>query len=80
MLYSFKRKAQFICIVPEKGRKSHEGGLNLNYKKKNLKKFIKKLREKNCACLFYWANIDDIKMSKLYYNADCRNTYWQTMY
>ena len=63
---ALREKPQFICIVPEKRKEiTTEGGLNLNYKKKNLKKFIKKLREKKLrVSLFIEPNIDDIKMSK----------------
>ena len=47
---ALREKPQFICIVPEKRKEiTTEGGLNLNYKKKNLKKFIKKLEKKNYA-------------------------------
>ena len=45
---ALKRKPPFICIVPEKRKEiTTEGGLNLNYKKKFLKKIINKLKKIN---------------------------------
>ena len=39
---ALREKPQFICIVPEKRKEiTTEGGLNLNYKKKNLKNLSK---------------------------------------
>ena len=68
-----REKPRFICIVPEKRKEiTTEGGLNLNYKRKYLKKFIKKLKDKKLrVSLFIEPNVDDIKMSKLYFNVDC---------
>ena len=38
---AIKQKPRFICIVPEKRKEvTTEGGLNLNYKKKFLKKIL----------------------------------------
>ena len=38
---ALKRKPPFICIVPEKRQEiTTEGGLNLNFKKKFLKKLL----------------------------------------
>ena len=70
---ALREKPKFICIVPEKRKEiTTEGGLNLNYKKNYLKKFIKKLKNKKLrVSLFIEPNIDDIKMSKLYYDVDC---------
>ena len=47
---ALREKPQFICIVPEKRKEiTTEGGLNLNYKKKNLKKIYQKIKRKNYA-------------------------------
>ena len=41
-----RNKPPFICIVPEKRKEvTTEGGLNLNYNKKFLKKIILKLKK-----------------------------------
>ena len=60
---AIKQKPRFICIVPEKRKEvTTEGGLNLNYKKKFLKKIIKKLQNNGSrVSLFIEPKIDDIK-------------------
>ena len=69
---ALKQKPSFICIVPEKRKEiTTEGGLNLSYKNKSLKKIIYKLkRNKSRVSLFIEPNLNDIKESKLL-NADC---------
>ena len=69
---ALNRKPPFICIVPEKRKEiTTEGGLNLEYKKGNLKKIIKKLKKNNSrVSLFIEPNLTDIKKAKLL-NADC---------
>ncbi len=69
---ALKSKPPFICIVPEKRKEiTTEGGLNLNYNKKNLKKIIFKLKKnKSRVSLFIEPSIKDIKISKLL-GADC---------
>ena len=69
---AIKSKTPFICIVPEKRKEiTTEGGLNLSYKNKSLKKIIYKLkRNKSRVSLFIEPNLNDIKESKLL-NADC---------
>ena len=43
---ALKHKPSFVCIVPEKRKEvTTEGGLNLNYKKKFLKKCILQLKK-----------------------------------
>ncbi len=67
-----KHKPPFICIVPEKRKEiTTEGGLNLNYKIKNLKKIIKILKKNKLrVSLFVEPKIKDIKKSKVL-GADC---------
>tara|TARA_B100000767_G_scaffold275194_1_gene310951 strand:- start:3441 stop:4166 length:726 start_codon:yes stop_codon:yes gene_type:complete len=62
----------FICIVPEKRKEvTTEGGLNLNYNKKFLKKIIKKLKDNKArVSLFVEPSLKDINNSKKL-NADC---------
>ncbi len=69
---ALKNRPPFICIVPEKREEiTTEGGLNLNYKKKFLKKLINKLKKnKSRVSLFIEPSIKDIKASKDL-NADC---------
>ena len=69
---ALKRKPPFICIVPEKREEiTTEGGLNLNFKKKFLKKIINKLKKnKSRISLFIEPNLNDIKEAKNL-NADC---------
>ena len=44
---ALNQKPNFICIVPEKRKEvTTEGGLNLKYKKKFLRKIINKLKKK----------------------------------
>ena len=68
-----KNKPNFICIVPEKREEiTTEGGLNLNYKRLFLKKYIEKLRRNNFrVSLFVEPNEKDILDSKFYFGADC---------
>ena len=69
---ALKCKPPFICIVPEKRKEiTTEGGLNLSYKKKFLKKIIYKLKNNNSrVSLFIEPNKSDIKTAKLL-NVDC---------
>ena len=69
---ALKRKPPFICIVPEKRQEiTTEGGLNLNYRKKNLKMMIEKLKRKGSrVSLFIEPNLADIYLAKKL-NADC---------
>ena len=69
---ALNRKPPFICIVPEKRKEiTTEGGLNLEYKKENLKKIIKKLKKNNSrVSLFIEPNLTDINKAKLL-NVDC---------
>ena len=69
---ALKSKPPFVCIVPEKREEiTTEGGLNLNYNKKLLKKIIKKLKENNSrVSLFIEPSLKDINDSKNL-NADC---------
>ena len=63
---ALKYKPNFVCIVPEKRKEvTTEGGLNLNYKKKFLKKIILKLKKNGSRIsLFIEPKIEDIKVSK----------------
>ncbi len=67
-----KHRPPFICIVPEKRKEvTTEGGLNLNYKTKFLKKIISSLKKNNSRIsLFVEPSLVDIKKAKLL-NADC---------
>ena len=69
---AIRNKPKSICIVPEKRKEiTTEGGLNVNKKKKILKKLIKILKKNKIQIsLFIEPNIRDIKLS---YNlgADC---------
>ena len=69
---ALKHKPNFVCIVPEKRKEiTTEGGLNLNYKKKYLKKIIIKLKNNGSRIsLFIEPNIQDIKQAK-YLESDC---------
>ena len=69
---ALNRKPPFICIVPEKRKEiTTEGGLNLEYKKENLKKIIRKLKKNNSrVSLFIEPNLTDINKAKLL-NVDC---------
>jgi len=69
---AIRHKPNFICLVPEKRKEiTTEGGLNLNYKKKLVKNFIRKLKNKNIrVSLFIEPSIKDVYLSK-YINADC---------
>ena len=70
---ALKQKPKFICIVPEKRKEiTTEGGLNLNFRKIFLRKIINKLKKNGArVSLFIEPNLDDIKKSKNYFNADC---------
>ena len=67
-----KHKPPFICIVPEKRKEiTTEGGLNLNYKIKNLTRIINKLKKNKLrVSLFVEPRLKDIKKSKAL-GADC---------
>ena len=69
---ALKQKPSFVCIVPEKRKEiTTEGGLNLNYKKKFLKKLIKTLKLNSTRIsLFVEPKIKDIKIAK-FLNSDC---------
>ncbi len=69
---ALKHKPPFVCIVPEKRKEiTTEGGLNLNHKKKFLKKIIGDLkRHKIRVSLFVEPSLKDIDTAKKY-NADC---------
>ena len=69
---ALRHKPKFVCIVPEKRKEiTTEGGLNLNYKKKFLKKIILKLKKNGSrVSLFIEPKIKDIKISKEL-NVDC---------
>ena len=69
---ALRRKPPFICIVPEKRKEiTTEGGLNLNFNKKFLRKLIKKLKKnKSRISLFIEPKIKDIHRAKEL-GADC---------
>jgi len=69
---ALKYLPNFVCIVPEKRKElTTEGGLNLNYNSRLLKKFIYKLKKKNIrVSLFIEPNINNISKSKNL-GADC---------
>ena len=69
---ALKHKTPFICIVPEKRKEiTTEGGLNLDFNKKFLKKIIYKLKKNNSrVSLFIEPSLSDIKKAKLL-NTDC---------
>ena len=69
---ALKHKPNFVCIVPEKRKEvTTEGGLNLNYKKKFLKKIISMLKKNGLRIsLFIEPKTKDIKISKEL-NVDC---------
>ena len=69
---ALNNKPPFICIVPEKRKEiTTEGGLNLNYNKKFLKKIINKLKKnKSRVSLFIEPSFKDVIESKNL-NADC---------
>tara|TARA_Y100000591_G_C21679314_1_gene617236 strand:+ start:99 stop:824 length:726 start_codon:yes stop_codon:yes gene_type:complete len=69
---ALKNKPPFICIVPEKRQEiTTEGGLNLKFKTKFIKKLIHKLKKNNSrVSLFVEPSLKDIKMSKDL-KADC---------
>ena len=70
---AMKFKPDFICFVPEKRKEiTTEGGLNLDYNKKFLKKIIIKLKKNGSRIsLFIEPKIRDLKLAKFYFNADC---------
>jgi len=63
---ALRNKPKYVCIVPEKRAEiTTEGGLNLNDKKKFIKKMIKRLkRRKIRVSLFVEPKISDIKLSR----------------
>ena len=63
---ALKRRPKFICIVPEKRKEiTTEGGLNLNYNKRLLKKIIYSLKaNKSRISLFIEPKLSDIKKAK----------------
>jgi|TARA_B100001093_G_scaffold466569_1_gene485071 pyridoxine 5-phosphate synthase len=69
---ALRHKPNFVCIVPEKRKEiTTEGGLNLNYKNKFLKKIISKLKKNGSrVSLFIEPKISDIRISKEL-NVDC---------
>tara|TARA_B100000579_G_scaffold416514_1_gene412164 strand:+ start:966 stop:1688 length:723 start_codon:yes stop_codon:yes gene_type:complete len=69
---SLRQKPSFVCIVPEKRKEiTTEGGLNLNYKKKFIKRMIKDLRNNGSrVSLFIEPKIKDIEQAKLL-QTDC---------
>ena len=69
---ALKYKPKYVCIVPEKRDEiTTEGGLNLNKKKKYLKKIIKELKKRKIrVSLFIEPKIADINLSKTL-GADC---------
>jgi len=69
---ALRHKPNFVCIVPEKRKEiTTEGGLNLDYKKKFLKRIISRLKKNGSRIsLFIEPTITDIIASKAL-NADC---------
>ena len=69
---ALRNKPPFICIVPEKRKEvTTEGGLNLNYNKKFLKKIILKLKKnKSRVSLFIEPSLKDVYESRKL-NVDC---------
>jgi pyridoxine 5-phosphate synthase len=69
---ALRNKPAFVCIVPEKRKEiTTEGGLNLGYNQKKLKKTIKQLKSNGIrVSLFIEPNLEDIKISKKL-NSDC---------
>ena len=69
---ALRHKPDYVCIVPEKRAEvTTEGGLNLNRKKKFLKKIINIFRKRNIrVSLFVEPKISDIALSKKF-GADC---------
>ncbi len=63
---ALKHKPHSVCIVPEKRKEiTTEGGLNLNYKEKLLKKIILKMKTRGIrVSLFIEPNLSDIKKAK----------------
>ncbi len=70
---ALKQNPAFVCIVPEKRKEiTTEGGLNLSYKKKFLKKLVTELKKnKTRVSLFIEPSIKDIKDAKFFFNVDC---------
>jgi pyridoxine 5-phosphate synthase len=69
---ALKSSPPFICIVPEKRKEvTTEGGLNLNFNKKFLKKIIAQLKKnKSRVSLFIEPSLKDINEAKNL-NVDC---------
>ena len=63
---ALKYKPKYVCIVPEKREEiTTEGGLNLNKKKKYLKKIMKELKKRKIrVSLFIEPKLFDIKLAK----------------
>jgi pyridoxine 5-phosphate synthase len=63
---ALKYKPDFVCIVPEKRKEiTTEGGMNLNFKKKYLKKVIEKLKKNKIrVSLFIDPKISAIDLAK----------------
>ena len=72
MIIALRHKPNFVCVVPEKRKEiTTEGGLNLNYKKKFLRKLISTLKKNGSrVSLFIEPSIKDVKISKDL-NVDC---------
>ena len=69
---ALRTKPPFICIVPEKRKEvTTEGGLNLDYNEKFLKKIISKLKKnKSRVSLFIEPSLRDVSKSQKL-DADC---------
>ena len=70
---ALKHKPSFVCLVPEKRKEiTTEGGLNLDYKKKFLKKIITVLKRNGSrTSLFIEPKIKDIFQAKFFFDVDC---------
>ena len=70
---AIKHRPNSICLVPEKRKEiTTEGGLNLNFNKKKIRKMISKFQKNgSVVSLFIEPSIKDIYLSKKFYNSDC---------
>ncbi len=70
---ALKRKPPSICLVPEKRQEiTTEGGLNLDFNKNKIKMIVSKLKKNGSrVSLFIEPKLNDIKLSKNYFNSDC---------
>ena len=70
---AIKHRPKSICLVPEKRKEiTTEGGLNLNFNKKKIRKMINKFQKNgSVVSLFIEPSIKDIYLSKNFYNSDC---------